>query len=206
MENILGMFMVILIGGAGCVGKTLMAQKLLEKYKFPYLSIDHVKMGIYRGWFNCGFTPESEDEIITEKIWPIIKGTIMTNIENEQNIIIEGCYFPESIEKEFDKRYLSKTIFLNIIFSEEYIRENILEKIIKNRNIIENRGYEFDYSNEEVNKYILENKNNKEKCIKNNIKYFEINKNYDKEIQIVYKWIDEKMNAIRNNGVRPHFV
>ena len=36
--------MVILIGGASCVGKTLMAQKLMEKYSIPYLSLDHLKM------------------------------------------------------------------------------------------------------------------------------------------------------------------
>jgi dephospho-CoA kinase len=41
--------MVILIGGVSCTGKTVMAQKLLEKYKIPYLSIDNVKMGLIRG-------------------------------------------------------------------------------------------------------------------------------------------------------------
>jgi hypothetical protein len=66
--------MVILIAGAGYVGKTLMAQKILEIDKMPYLSIDHLKMGIYRSDNKCGFTPESEDEIITEKLWPVIKG------------------------------------------------------------------------------------------------------------------------------------
>jgi hypothetical protein len=65
--------MVILIGGAGCVGKTLMAQKLLEIYQMPYLSIDHLKTGIFRSCPDCGFTPESQDEIIAEKLWPIIK-------------------------------------------------------------------------------------------------------------------------------------
>ncbi len=40
--------MIILIGGSSHTGKTLMAQKLLEKYKFPYLSIDHLKMGLIR--------------------------------------------------------------------------------------------------------------------------------------------------------------
>jgi adenylate kinase family enzyme len=41
--------MVILVGGVSCTGKTVMAQKLLEKYKIPYLSIDHIKMGLIRG-------------------------------------------------------------------------------------------------------------------------------------------------------------
>ncbi len=40
--------MVILITGASHTGKTALAQKLLEKYKFPYLSIDHLKMGLIR--------------------------------------------------------------------------------------------------------------------------------------------------------------
>lgn len=34
--------MVILIDGASHTGKTLSAQRLLEKYKYPYLSIDHL--------------------------------------------------------------------------------------------------------------------------------------------------------------------
>ena len=33
--------MIILITGASHTGKTALAQKLLEKYKYPYLSIDH---------------------------------------------------------------------------------------------------------------------------------------------------------------------
>lgn len=38
--------MVILISGASHTGKTKLAQQLLEKYKYPYLSIDHLKWGL----------------------------------------------------------------------------------------------------------------------------------------------------------------
>ena len=89
-------------------GKTLLSQKMLEKYKYPYLSIDHLKMGIFRGWENCGFTPETNDEIITGKLWPVIKGIIMTNIENNQNIIIEGVYLPYTLN-DLDKEYITKS-------------------------------------------------------------------------------------------------
>jgi adenylate kinase family enzyme len=37
--------MIILLTGASHTGKTLLAQRMLEKYKYPYLSIDHLKMG-----------------------------------------------------------------------------------------------------------------------------------------------------------------
>jgi 2-phosphoglycerate kinase len=190
--------MVILIAGASCVGKTLLSQKLLEKYKMPYLSMDHLKMGLYRSGFDYGFTPESKDKIIIEKLWPIIKGIIMTNIENDQNIIIEGCYFPENIN-ELDKEYLSKTIFLYIIFSEQYIRKNLMEKIIGNRNIIENRGSDMEniIKYMEMEKYILENNNNKEKCKNNGINYFEIKEDYEKEVKNIYKWIKSEINRIK---------
>jgi 2-phosphoglycerate kinase len=188
--------MVILIAGASCVGKTLLSQKLLEIYKMPYLSIDHLKMGLYRSGSDFGFTPESKDETITKKLWPIIKGIIMTNIENDQNIIIEGCYFPENIN-ELDKEYLNKTIFLYIIFSEQYIRKNLMEKIIENRSIIENRGSDIEniVKYMEMEKYILENKNNKEKCKNNEIKYFEIKEDYQKEVKNIYKWLEGELNG-----------
>jgi putative acetyltransferase len=181
--------MVIIITGASCVGKTFMAQKLLEKYKIPYLSMDHLKMGIYRSNNDCNFSPESPDEIITEKIWPIIREIIKVNIENKQNIIIEGCYFPDSIE-DMDYVYLKRIVFFCIGFSEKYIRKNLSTKIYDNRSIIENREYDFI---EDMEKYILKNKERKRKYRKNGIKYFEINEDYEKEIADVYKWIENEI-------------
>ena len=57
--------MVILITGASHVGKTALSQRLLEKYGYPYLSIDHIKMGLIRSG-NTDLTPESDDKILTE--------------------------------------------------------------------------------------------------------------------------------------------
>ncbi|MGG3279359.1 hypothetical protein [Paenibacillus solani] len=91
--------MIMLISGNSSTGKTYMAQRLLEKYHVPYLSIDHLKMGLYRADMNCGFTPMDSTEDIGEKLWPILKGIMMTNIENKQNLIIEGCYIlPHHLE------------------------------------------------------------------------------------------------------------
>ena len=63
--------MIILITGASHTGKTLLAQKMLEKYKYPYLSIEHLKMGLIRGG-NTELTPE-DDEALTGYLWPIIR-------------------------------------------------------------------------------------------------------------------------------------
>ena len=72
--------MIILITGASHTGKTVLAQKLLEKYKYPYLSIDHLKMGLIRSGYTK-LTPE-DDYKLTEYLWPIVREIIKTAIEN----------------------------------------------------------------------------------------------------------------------------
>ena len=54
--------MVVLITGASHTGKTVLAQRLLEKYQYPYLSIDHLKMGLIRSGYTH-LTPEDDDEL-----------------------------------------------------------------------------------------------------------------------------------------------
>lgn len=82
-----------------------MAQKLLEIYKIPYLSLDHLKMGLIRGLKSCYINAEDNDEKITSFLWPIVKGIIMTSIENNQNLIVEGCYFPFNLINYFSNFY-----------------------------------------------------------------------------------------------------
>lgn len=167
-----------------------MAQKLLEKYKMPYLSIDHLKMGLIRANINCRFTQYDSDRLIAEKIWPILKGIIMTNIENKQNIIIEGCYLFPDLIRELGKEYLEQIIFITIIFSPDYIKNNFELKIIRYRSVIENRLYQ---ENRPISYFIKEHQELKKECIENNLTYFEINKDYEEEIQKVYEFIDNRV-------------
>ena len=98
--------MIILIAGSSHTGKTLLAQKLLEKYKYPYLSIDHLKMGLIRSG-NTELTVEDDDKL-TDYLWNIVKEIIKTNIENNQNIIIEGCYIPFNWKESFEDEYFKE--------------------------------------------------------------------------------------------------
>ncbi len=128
--------MIVLITGASHTGKTALAQKLLEKYKYPYLSIDHLKMGLIRSG-NTELTPMDDNEL-TEYLWPIVCEMIKTAIENKQNLIVEGCYIPLDWHKDFDAEYLENIKYYCLIMSEEYIR-NHFSDIKKYANVIENR-------------------------------------------------------------------
>ncbi|MBO7530599.1 MAG: adenylate kinase [Lachnospiraceae bacterium] len=111
--------MIILITGASHVGKTVLSQRMLEKYKYPCLSIDHVKMGLIRSGYT-DLTPEDDDELV-DYLWPVIREMVKTAVENNQNLIIEGCYIPFDWRKDFDENYLQSIRFICLAMSDEYI-------------------------------------------------------------------------------------
>jgi len=185
--------MVILIGGAGYAGKTLMAQRLLEKYKYPYLSIDHLKMGLFRADINCGFTPYDGVEHIGERIWPILSNMIMTNIENKQNLIVEGAYLLPRLIGQLSPEYLENIISYYILFTGEYAAKYYESRVLKYRNVIEARGYEDEYTAEN---YVLENRQIREMCEAHGAKYFMINDDYEAEMRVVYDWVDSVIRRV----------
>lgn len=129
--------MIVLLTGASHAGKTALAQKLLEKYKYPYLSIDHLKMGLIRSGYT-ELTPKSDDRMLTAYLWPVVREMIKTAVENNQNLIVEGCYIPFEWEKDFPPEYLAHIRFLCLVMSERYI-ENHFQDIKGYASVIENR-------------------------------------------------------------------
>ncbi|MEA4833296.1 hypothetical protein SDC9_120225 [bioreactor metagenome] len=153
--------MIILITGGTHSGKTLLAQKLLERYKYPYLSIDHLKMGLIRSGI-CILSPESPVDELTAYLWPIIREIVKTNIENNQNHIIEGCYIPFDYKKDFTEDYLKSIKFICIVFTEKYIISHF-DDIKKHACEIESR-IDDSWCTREV--LLSENKNNLIMCEK----------------------------------------
>ena len=164
--------MIILITGASHTGKTALAQKLLEKYKYPYLSIDHLKMGLIRSG-NTKLTPLSEDNALTEYLWPIVREMIKTAIENKQNLIVEGCYIPATWQEDFTSDYLDNIKYYCIVMSENYIR-NHFEDIKTYANIIENR-LDDDLT---IDGLLQDNAVILNECKKNNVNYLLIEDEY----------------------------
>lgn len=113
--------MVILIAGASHTGKTLLTQGLLEKYGYPYLSIDHLKMGLIRSGCTA-LTPESGDRELTDYLWPVVREIVKTAIENRQNLIVEGCYIPFDWAGDFEEAYRAQIRYRCLVMSEAYIR------------------------------------------------------------------------------------
>lgn len=170
--------MVILISGTTHTGKTLLSQKLMEEYNIPYFSIDHLKMGLIKS--GQTLLTANDDVQLTMYLWSIVKEMIKTVIENNQNIIIEGCYIPFDWQKDFLQKYLNEIKFYCLIMTAEYINNNFSD-ILNCENAIEKR---LNCGDVNLNDLIKDNENNFKLCKKFGLNYVLIDKNYDFKIKL----------------------
>ena len=171
--------MIILLMGASHTGKTKLAQKLLEKYKYPYLSIDHLKMGLIRSG-HTELTAMSSDEELTDLLWPIISEMIKTAIENKQNLIVEGCYISFDWKKDFEKEYLENIRCICLVMSENYINKHFND-IKKYANVVETR---IDDSYCTLESVLRDNERVLKLCKIYNIDYTLIDEEYQFDIEL----------------------
>ena len=171
--------MIVLITGTSHTGKTALAQKLLEKYKYPYLSIDHLKMGLIRSG-NTNLTPTSDDDELTDYLWPIVREMVKTAIENRQNLVVEGCYIPFDWKKDFEEEYTDKIKFYCLIMSDEYI-ETHFDDITRYASVIENRGDDEGFTQEGM---LKDNAEMRERCRKYGAEYILIDGDYQVDIDL----------------------
>ena len=164
--------MVILIAGASHTGKTAFAQRLLEKYKYPYLSIDHLKMALIRSK-NTSLTP-TDDEDLTAYLWPIVREMIKTAMENKQNMTVEGCYIPFNWKDDFTEEYLKQMRYICLVMTKKYINAHFCD-IISHSNIIENRIVDNKISQTEL---IKDNEYNLKMCRKYHNEFILIDDEY----------------------------
>lgn len=165
--------MIILIAGASHTGKTLLAQKLLEQYHYPYLSMDHLKMGLIRSG-NTALTVFDDDKM-TDFLWPIVREMIKTAIENRQNLIVEGCYIPFSWRRDFSEAYAKEITCRWLIMTPEYIRSRFAD-IRDKASVIEQR---MDDSGLDPENLIRDNLRNLEGCKAHDCEYILIDDGYN---------------------------
>lgn len=170
--------MIILIAGPSHTGKTALAQRLLEQYHYPYLSIDHLKMGLIRSG-QTHLTPTSDASELTEYLWSIVREIIKTTIENGQNLIVEGCYIPFDWKRDFEPPYLEHIRYRCLVMSEGYIRDHFGD-IQGYANVIEHRLAD-DCAMETL---VKENRQTLEAVTANKLDYILIDHQYEIDLDL----------------------
>ena len=170
--------MIVLIAGTTHTGKTMLAQRLLERYGYPYLSIDHLKMGLIRSR-QTSLTPEQDGEL-TAYLWPIVREMVKTAVENRQNLIVEGCYIPFDWQAGFEPAYLAEIRYVCLVMSERYIRSHF-DDILAYASVIESRGAD---SGCEMEMLIADNRQALGQCRARGLDYIWIDGAYRVELDL----------------------
>lgn len=178
--------MIYLIGGSSHVGKTFFSQKLMEDINVPYVSLDHIKMMFIRSGLTK-LTVEDDYEM-RYFLWPYMAEYIKTCIENEQNLIVEGCYIPENYRDSFTDEYLKNIKSVYIVMSEDYIRNHV-DDLINKASVIECRIED----EVDIERLIMCSKDFKELGTAHNIPVLEIDKTFDEAA--IFKELKEKLEV-----------
>ena len=170
--------MVILITGATHTGKTLLAQRLLERYGYPYLSLDLLKMGAIRSGMTS-LTPY-DDAGLEAYLWPMVREMVKTAVENGQNLIIEGGYIPHDWQEDFSQEYAREIRYYCLVMSSDYITRHF-STIKKYADVVEKRISDewctLEYLLEENSRY-------QNLCEKNGLTCLVIDKEYRLDIEL----------------------
>lgn len=181
--------MIILITGATHSGKTRLAQEMMEVLHIPYLSVDHLKMGLIRSG-NISLTPCDDEELGTY-LWPIVREIIKTAVENHQHMIIEGLYIPLDWKQDFDEIYRKEIHCCCIILSETYIISHFSD-IRSFADVIEKRLNDTSCTMESL---LKDNEKFLKECKEHDVPYIMIENSYKEDIAV---W--KKMEDIRNGA------
>jgi 2-phosphoglycerate kinase len=134
-------------------------------------------MGLIRSG-NTSLTPTSDDKGLTDYLWGIVREIVKTAIENEQNLIVEGCYIPFDWSKDFCGEYLACIRYYCLVMSESYIRNHFAD-IKAYASVIERRLDDSDCTLESV---LADNENVLQCAQKHGVNYLLIDDKYEVDI------------------------
>ena len=150
--------MIYLIAGPSHTGKTLLAQKLLERHHIPYLSLDHLKMGLIRSG-TIALSP-TEDEALTAVLWPIAREMVRTALQDF------------SPEERAEIRYLC------LVMSRDYLLRHFT-RVRQYANVVEHRLDDSDFT---LDTALTDNAEALHQCRLHRLPYLLIENEYPREI------------------------
>lgn len=92
--------MLYVIGGVARTGKSIIAHRFMQDTGTPYLSLDILMMGLYRGFPEHDITPEDPDFQNADKMWPVVRNMCRNIAETGVEYLLEGVSIhPEHIHE-----------------------------------------------------------------------------------------------------------
>lgn len=185
--------MLYIISGSSRSGKTMIAEKIMEQCKIPYLSIDWLVMGFTNGIPEYGIHDKLWPNEIAEKIWSFLKAFCENLIWSGTDYVIEG----EAVLPELINGLLKKYPDSVKVCYVGYTEVNINDKV---KDIYDYSSEKNDWLTNESNEYVQNHISNmieyskgiKKACENYNIRYFDTSENFTQALNNAIKYLLNK--------------
>lgn len=171
--------MLYLISGTSRSGKTIIAKKILERKKIPYMSLDWLVMGFTNGMPQNGIHDKLFPDEIAEKLWDFLKAMCKSMLWSEVDYVIEGEAILPELVSELLSQYPDRIKICFVGYADIGVDEKIayVKKFSKGKN---------DWLCKESDDYIYSHTDNmitysrmiKSACRKYDIRYIDTSKDF----------------------------
>lgn len=171
--------MLYIISGASRSGKTILAKRISDQRRIPYLSLDWIMMGFTNGIPEYGVHDKLFPDEIAQRLWSFLKSMLHSMIKDETDCVIEGeAILPELII-ELIREYPDKLTVCFLGFTDV----NVGKKFYNIRKF-SNEKYDWledksdAYTRDHIKNMIVHSRKIKTSCKEFGLNYFDTSKNF----------------------------
>jgi adenylate kinase family enzyme len=171
--------MIYVISGTSRSGKTMMANKILEEKKIPYMSLDWLVMGFTNGIPEYGIHDKLFPDEIAKKFWSFLEGMCENMIWTDKDYVLEGeAVLPELIS-ELTEKYPDRIRVCFVGYTDIDIEKKVED--VKRYSTGENdwlSNKNDEYISNHITNMVEHSKMIMKDCKDYNLKYFDTSKDF----------------------------
>ncbi|MDB4293607.1 hypothetical protein N9954_09400 [Maribacter sp.] len=184
--------MIYIISGTSRSGKTLIAKKMMQEYKIPYVSLDWLVMGFTNGIPEYGIHDKLWPNEIAERFWDFLKAMLENMIWSESDYIIEGeAVLPELIHTLMNEHPDGiKVCFVGYTNTSLSAKVKDVYSYSSDNDWLTNKSN--DYVERHISNMIAYSKRIRKSCEKYGIRYFDTSKNFTQVLNAAIAYFIQK--------------
>ncbi len=182
--------MLYIVSGASRTGKTIIAKKIMQRKKIPYISLDWIVMGFTNGLPEYGIHDKLWPDEIAEKLWCFLKAMLESMVWLKEEYIIEGEAMTPSLIKELLDKHPDNIRICFVGYTEVTIKEKVnsvkLHSAGKRDWLLKESE---EYICNHIENMVTYSKRIREACVQHDIRYFDTSTKFIPVIEEATKYL-----------------
>ena len=168
--------MIYIITGVAKVGKTLISEKIKERFNKSIFSTDYIMMMLHYGNEDLDLDIHASDSTVASKLEPYVYGLIQTMVQNDNEYVIEGVHFNTDFSRRLKDEFGDKIRITYLGYKDVSVEDKV-DEIYRFKNTMDN-PWIFTLPGvkvEETVEYLInESERIYQECLDRDLEYYEV--------------------------------